>query len=60
MGIDPDYEFTGGERGWTGDIPRMRLSIEKARGQGWEPDLESADAVRRATEELLPELRDER
>lgn len=57
VGVDPDYKFTGGERGWTGDIPRMRLSIEKARGQGWEPELESADAVRRAAEELLSELR---
>lgn len=56
VGVDPDYEFTGGERGWMGDIPRMRLDIEQAMGLGWTPALESADAVRRAAEELLPEL----
>jgi UDP-glucose 4-epimerase len=53
MGLDPDYEFTGGERGWVGDVPRMRLSIEKLSALGWEPETSSDDAVRRATRELL-------
>jgi len=53
MGLDPDYEFTGGRRGWTGDVPRMRLSIEKLSALGWEPSGSSDDAVRRATRELL-------
>ncbi|MEF8853152.1 MAG: NAD-dependent epimerase/dehydratase family protein [Haloarculaceae archaeon] len=53
MGLDPDYEYTGGERGWVGDVPRMRLSVEKLAALGWEPDGSSDDAVRRATRELL-------
>jgi len=53
MGLDPDYEYTGGDRGWVGDVPRMRLSIEKLSALGWEPDDSSDDAVRRATRELL-------
>jgi len=53
MGLDPTYEFTGGDRGWTGDVPRMRLSIEKLSALGWEPSGSSDDAVRRATRELL-------
>ncbi|QLH78721.1 NAD-dependent epimerase/dehydratase family protein [Halosimplex rubrum] len=53
MGLDPDYEYTGGDRGWVGDVPRMRLSIEKLSALGWEPDGSSDDAVRRATRELL-------
>jgi len=53
MGLDPAYEFTGGDRGWVGDVPRMRLSIEKLSALGWEPDGSSDDAVRRATGELL-------
>lgn len=56
MGLDPNYEYTGGERGWTGDVPEMRLSIEKLAALGWEPTTESADAVRRTTRELLTEL----
>jgi len=59
MGLNPDYEFTGGERGWTGDVPKMRLSIEKLRALGWEPPESSDDAVRRATRQLASELRAE-
>jgi UDP-glucose 4-epimerase len=55
MGLEPDYEFTGGDRGWVGDVPRMRLSVEKLAALGWEPDQSSDDAVRQATRELLDE-----
>jgi UDP-glucose 4-epimerase len=56
LGLDPSYEYTGGDRGWTGDVPRMRLSIEKLSALGFEPDGSSDDAVRRATEEVSEEL----
>jgi len=56
MGLDPDYEYTGGERGWVGDVPRMRLSVEKLAALGSEAEGSSDDAVRRATSELLEEL----
>jgi UDP-glucose 4-epimerase len=56
MGLDPAYSYTGGDRGWTGDVPRMRLSIEKLSALGWSPDLSSDAAVRRATRELITEL----
>jgi UDP-glucose 4-epimerase len=53
MGLDPDYEHTGGDRGWTGDVPRMRLSIEKLRALGWVPEDSSDEAVRRGARELV-------
>jgi UDP-glucose 4-epimerase len=56
MGLDPDYEYTGGDRGWTGDVPKMRLSIEKLAALGWEPSLSSDEAVRKSTQELIDEL----
>lgn len=56
MGVDPDREYTGGRQGWTGDVPRMGLAVEKLRSTGWEPTLSSDEAVRRATRELLGEL----
>ncbi|MFC7250340.1 NAD-dependent epimerase/dehydratase family protein [Halomicroarcula sp. GCM10025324] len=56
MGVDPDREYTGGKRGWTGDVPRMRLSVEKLSGLGWEPAQSSDDAVRQTVRELLDEL----
>ena len=55
LGLDPAYEYTGGKRGWTGDVPKMRLSIEKLRKSGWEPAYESDRAVRRAARELIDE-----
>ncbi len=53
MGLNPKYKYTGGDRGWVGDVPKMRLSIEKLRALRWDPELESDAAVRLATSELL-------
>ncbi|WP_338728149.1 NAD-dependent epimerase/dehydratase family protein [Haladaptatus sp. DJG-WS-42] len=53
MGLDPEYEYTGGDRGWTGDVPKMRLSIEKLSALGYEPTLSSHESVRKAVRELL-------
>ena len=54
--LDPTYSFTGGDRGWTGDVPKMRLSIEKISSLGWEPTRSSHEAVRRATRQLISEM----
>ena len=59
MGVDPTYSFTGGDRGWTGDVPKMRLSIEKLRALGWEPGESSDEAVRSAAERLLDQRTDD-
>ena len=56
LGLDPEFEYTGGERGWTGDVPKMRLSIKRLTELGWEPTHESNEAVRLAAEELAAEL----
>ncbi len=56
MNLAPELTYTGGDRGWMGDVPRMRLSIEKLAALGWEPRYESEKAVRRATRELLEEM----
>ena len=56
IGVDPTFEYTGGDRGWTGDVPKMRLSVQKLAALGWEPNHESTAAVRMAAEELEQEL----
>ncbi|QGN07252.1 NAD-dependent epimerase/dehydratase family protein [Halorhabdus sp. CBA1104] len=53
MGVDPDYEYTGGDRGWDGDVPKMRLSIEKLAALGWEPSTASDQAIRNGVQEIL-------
>jgi UDP-glucose 4-epimerase len=59
MGVDPEYEYTGGDRGWSGDVPKMRLSIEKLAALGWEPTVSSDQAVRQGTEEILENAENE-
>jgi len=56
LGVDPTYQFTGGDRGWTGDVPKMRLSIEKLTALGWEPSCSSDAAVRRGAQALIEEI----
>jgi UDP-glucose 4-epimerase len=56
LGVDPDYAYTGGDRGWTGDVPKMRLAIERLVDLGWEPSIESDEAVRRSASELIDEI----
>jgi UDP-glucose 4-epimerase len=56
MGVDPEYAYTGGDRGWTGDVPKMRLAIERLVDLGWAPSIESDEAVRRSARELIDEI----
>lgn len=52
LGLDPEYEYTGGEKGWEGDVPEMRLDIEKLKQEGWRPEKDSHDSVRETVREL--------
>ncbi|ELZ37454.1 NAD-dependent epimerase/dehydratase family protein [Halorubrum tebenquichense] len=58
LGVAPEYSYTGGDRGWTGDVPKMRLSIENLSALGWDPSIESDEAVRRAARQLIDEIVD--
>jgi UDP-glucose 4-epimerase len=44
--------FGSGDRGWVGDVPRFHYSTTKIQALGWRPELDSADAVIRAIEEV--------
>jgi len=46
-------EFTGGARGWVGDVPLQLLSIRKMESLGWTPRWNSAQAIDRSIAELL-------
>ncbi len=47
--------YTGGNRGWVGDVPKFNYSIEKLQSLGWSPRLTSSEAVDRAVEEIVAE-----
>jgi UDP-glucose 4-epimerase len=42
------FDYTGGERGWAGDVRRMRLDIRRMEDLGWRPRHTSEAAVERA------------
>ena len=56
LGVNPEYTYTGGDRGWTGDVPKMRLAIEKLAALGWEPTRSSDEAVRQGAQDLIAEI----
>jgi UDP-glucose 4-epimerase len=47
------FIYTGGSRGWKGDVPRMRLGIEKLKALGWKPAYTSERSVRETARALL-------
>lgn len=54
MDIDPDFSYTGGRRGWSGDVPEMRLDVSAlVRDSDWRPTADSEESVRATTEALL-------
>jgi len=53
MGLNPRFVFTGGRRGWKGDVPVMLLSIERLKSMGWKPRYKSEEAVRMAVRDIL-------
>jgi len=45
--------YTGGSRGWVGDVPKFSYSSAKLQALGWSPRLTSGAAVERAIHENL-------
>jgi UDP-glucose 4-epimerase len=57
-GLDPRsvrFEFTGGDRGWKGDVPVVRFDCAKIAGLGWRNRRNSAEAIRDSMEAMLAE-----
>jgi UDP-glucose 4-epimerase len=41
-----EFEFTGGDRGWKGDVPIVRFDCSKIKGLGWRNRRSSSEALR--------------
>jgi UDP-glucose 4-epimerase len=48
-----EYEYTGGEGGWPGDVPRFLLDPSKLNQLGWTARRNSEQAVRIAIETTI-------
>lgn len=47
------FRYTGGRRGWVGDVPQVGLNVSKMKRLGWEARHTSDEAVRIAARRLL-------
>ncbi|MBE3122276.1 MAG: NAD-dependent epimerase/dehydratase family protein [Thermoplasmata archaeon] len=47
------FKYTGGIRGWKGDVPRFQLDAQKINTLGWKATLTSDEAVRKAIRDVL-------
>lgn len=54
LGVTPEREYSGGPRGWAGDVPVVRLDSTKIRKLGWGNRMTSKEAMRWALEAMAP------
>ena len=53
MGLKATKEYSGGSRGWKGDVPTVLLDGAKLQAMGWKPSLDSRGAVQKAVKDIL-------
>jgi UDP-glucose 4-epimerase len=54
MGLnDVKFKYTGGDRGWPGDIPQVRFNVQKMSNLGWNARYTSDEAVKKAIMDIL-------
>lgn len=54
---DVEFEYTGGNRGWKGDVPIVRLNTDRIRNLGWTCSSGSRQALLASMVAMLPDLR---
>ena len=47
------FKYTGGDRGWKGDVPRFKYDISKILSTGWVPTFTSDEAVRQTVKDAI-------
>jgi UDP-glucose 4-epimerase len=50
------YEFSGGDRGWKGDVPVVRFDVSKIKATGWRAQRTSAAAVRDSIRAMIEQF----
>ena len=50
MKLNADIAYTGGDRGWMGDVPEFRYDLTKIHNLGWKAERTSNEAVRLSIE----------
>lgn len=53
MGLDATIKYTGGNKGWVGDVPQFSYSLDKIHNLGWKATVSSNEAVRKSIQYIL-------
>jgi UDP-glucose 4-epimerase len=51
-----EFEYTGGDRGWKGDVPIVRLNTDRIRALGWTCSLPTRKALRNSLMGMLQDF----
>ena len=54
---DVELEYTGGDRGWKGDVPVVRLDSTRIRKLGWNHRFNSREALRNSMLSMLDDMK---
>jgi UDP-glucose 4-epimerase len=54
------YTFTGGTRGWKGDVPVVRFDTRKIRARGWRNRKTTVEALRHSIDSMIRDAREGR
>lgn len=49
------FSYTGGDRGWPGDVPQVRFNVDRINRLGWQAKFTSDEAVKKAVRENVQE-----
>ena len=58
MGLSPQYHYTGGSRGWIGDVPKMQLDISRLRTLDMSLISQAGESVRIAVRAALSNMKE--
>ena len=53
MDMNAKIRYTGGDRGWIGDVPKFAYNLDKVNQLGWKASYSSDDAVQQAINYIL-------
>ena len=54
MGLeDVRIDYSGGDRGWKGDVPVVRFNLDKIHKLGWRAEYNSEEAIKLSIQEML-------
>jgi UDP-glucose 4-epimerase len=51
------FAYTGGDRGWKGDVPIVRLDTARIKGLGWRCEHSSRQALQKSMLAMIPDMK---